>query len=254
VRAKAPLTVARKARLVTGRIGLLEVAILSIALPASSAGLHWLLGRSDFGAYGGGLWIPTACFALGYYYNQLYDSRLIGTPRENAAVIRALASAAFLLALVYLLRPSLRPLESFAASLGIVSTLTGSVALGVRHVLRDVTRAARLRHRVLVLGTNASALRIAHELCTKRNLVEENVRLVREGYSEDAGAPPLPFPIAGELADLDAIVDGRNPTGSGRRRSSSRSPNAGTACRCASSSAAGAAASASRTESTPTRI
>lgn len=194
------------------RIGLFEAAILASVLPLSTWALHWVLGDRFFGAHSGGLWIPTACFAVGYYYNQLYDSRLIGTPSENAAVIRTLASTGFLLALFYLVAPSLRPHESYFASVGLVSTATGAVALGIRHAIRDLMQTARLRHRVLVLGTNAWAYRIARELCVKRHLLQQNVRLVREGPVEEVDGAPSPFPIAGHLVDLDAIVDEFQPS------------------------------------------
>jgi exopolysaccharide biosynthesis polyprenyl glycosylphosphotransferase len=147
------------------------------------------------------------CCAVSFYYNDLYDLRIVRTFGQFAArLFHAFGVAFILLGVLYALSPEIRiPTEPFLVS--VLSTLV--ILLPLRAVLYVVARRKPFLERVLILGTTPLASTLIKEIESRPYL----------GYSvvgvADSTPAPAGFPRAdallGPLDHLGKILDEVQP-------------------------------------------
>ena len=144
---------------------------------------------------------------LCFYYADMYDARSYGDRRELfIRLIQGLGAASFVLAVLYFWFPALiigRGVFLIAAAL--VVSLVGSW----RVILEWLSRRAGPRERLLLVGTNASAINLARELFERR--VELGVEIVGFVDPDPAriGTPVINPGIIGTIDDIPAIARSR---------------------------------------------
>jgi sugar transferase (PEP-CTERM system associated) len=148
----------------------------------------------------------SALCVLCLYYFDLYDSAVLGDPREVLIrLIEVLGIVSLIAALLYYLYPAVR--------LGRGSFLTGILLVGLslaasREVFFVLNRSARFADRAVILGDGPLARSLATEV---KGRPELGIRLV--GY---VSLPSLPgsvhveLPFLGGLEDLPALVRQKN--------------------------------------------
>lgn len=147
------------------------------------------------------------CCIVSFYYNDLYDLRIVRSFREFASrLLRSFGVAFILLAAFYLLFPDTRIAGwSFVSSFLIIVGLI----LPLRAVSYGVMRGYLLAERVLILGTSPLAWKIVDEIESTPHLqytivgVADNVMASRE--------PLLRYPLLGPLEDLAKIIEEHQP-------------------------------------------
>jgi sugar transferase (PEP-CTERM system associated) len=147
----------------------------------------------------------TGVCQISIYYADLYDLRTVVNRAELVLrSLRALGISALLLALIYAFAPAM----ILGEGIFLVSTLVLLVAIiGWRIVFEWVTRFAGTRERLLLVGSGAGAMKLAHELLDRRDLGVDVVGLV----DEDDHIASIPgVPVLGSIADIPAIVRARS--------------------------------------------
>jgi sugar transferase (PEP-CTERM system associated) len=141
------------------------------------------------------------------YYAELYDLRLVADRRELfVRMAQALGSAAFILAALYFWFPDLivgRGVFMIAAALIILLVTGWRVAFewGSRHV--------RPRERLLLVGTNASAIALAREMFERRRDLGIDIVGFVDSDPAMVGAPVINPGVIGTIEDIPAIVRAR---------------------------------------------
>jgi exopolysaccharide biosynthesis polyprenyl glycosylphosphotransferase len=151
--------------------------------------------------------IPALCCIIAFYYNDLYDLRVVRTFGEFAArLLQSFGVALILLAAFYTffseMRISQGPLLS--SLLIIVGLLVPLRAAGYA-----IMRRRAFADRVLVLGTGQLARTLIQEIEAQPQYRYTIVAVaVEAGASDD---PPLPYPVVGPLEHLDKIIEDIRP-------------------------------------------
>ena len=141
------------------------------------------------------------------YLADLYDLRLVTKPRELfQRLSQALAVAAFILAFLYLLMPSLilgRYLFAIAAGLSIV--------LGVlwRLAFAWLSSYVGPSERILLVGTSPSAVALATELFERRHELGVEIVGFVDPDPAKVGTPMINPGVIGTVHDIPAIVEAR---------------------------------------------
>jgi sugar transferase (PEP-CTERM system associated) len=138
------------------------------------------------------------------YYGDLYNFRVVADRRELfIRIVQALGVSAFILAAVYYWFPGLvigRGVFAIAAGLVVV------FVVGWRMAFEWLSRRARPRERLLLVGTSAGAVTLARELFERRQ--ELGVEIVGFIDPDPArlGAPVINPGVVGVVADIPEIV------------------------------------------------
>jgi sugar transferase (PEP-CTERM system associated) len=141
------------------------------------------------------------------YYADLYDLRLLQDRRALfVQIVHALATACFLLAVIYYWFPTLvigRGVFAVAAFIII------AVVIGWRLAFEGLSRRAGPRERLLLVGTTPAALSLARELFERRHDLGVEIVGFVDPDPERIGAPVINPGVIGAVDDIPALVKSR---------------------------------------------
>ena len=151
--------------------------------------------------------LVAAVTQLCLYYADLYNLRLVSDRRELfTGIVQALGSASFILAMVYYWLPDLvigRGVFMIAAFIVI------ALVIGWRLLFEWVSRRVRPRERLLMVGTNPSAVALAREMFERRyDFGVEIVGFVDPDPTRVGDAVINPG-VIGTIEDIPSIVRAR---------------------------------------------
>ncbi len=137
------------------------------------------------------------------YYTDLYDLRVISDRRELfVRAVHALGATSFLLAALYYWFPEL-VIGRGVFILAALCVIT--LVLGWRVVFEWANRHVAPRERLLLVGTNEGAVRLARELYERRNLGVEIVGFIDPDPSR-VGVPVLNPGVVGTIEDIPTVA------------------------------------------------
>ncbi len=133
----------------------------------------------------------SVCCAVSFYYNDLYDLRIVRTFGEFAVrLFHAFGVAFILLAVLYAVFPAIKiSSEPFLGSLLLIL----AILLPLRTVFYVVVRRKPFLERVLILGTTPLAATLIREMQSQPHLGYSIVGVV------DTASAPVGFPLADSL-------------------------------------------------------
>ena len=156
------------------------------------------------------LWQAAAvsmCCIVAFYYNDLYDLRVVRSFSLFASrLLQSFGVALMLLAGFYTLFPDTRIGEGVFASSLVVSA---GLLVPLRAVGYTIMRRQAFADRVLILGTGLLARRVIQEIESRPNFRYAIVGVVDEGNGSDTHG--LSYPVLGPLERLDKIIDDVKP-------------------------------------------
>jgi len=147
--------------------------------------------------------IFSLCCIVAFYYNDLYDLRIVRSFGQFATLLlRGLGMALILLAGFYTIAPDLRAGNGalFSSVLVIVALL-----LPIRAVSYFIVRRRAFSDRVLVLGTGPLARKIMEEIEARPHYLYRIVGVADDGQVLEG--EPLKYPLLGPLEHLGKIAD-----------------------------------------------
>lgn len=148
------------------------------------------------------------CCIVAFYYNDLYDLRIVRSFSEfGSRLLQSFGVALILLAGFYTLFPDTRIAVSgrFASSLLMIV----GVLLPLRAISYTIMRWRAFADRVLLIGTGKLARTLIPEIETRPHYLYTIVGVVDEGSSQEG--PPLRYPLLGPLEHLDKIIEEIKP-------------------------------------------
>ena len=156
------------------------------------------------------LWQSAAvslCCIVAFYYNDLYDLRVVRSFGLFASrLLQSFGVALILLGGFFTVVPGAGIAEApFVSSL----LVSAGLLVPLRAIGYTIMRRRAFADRVLVLGTGGLARRIIHETESRPNFRYAIVGVVEEGNGVDATG--LPYPVLGPLERLDKIIDEVRP-------------------------------------------
>lgn len=156
------------------------------------------------------LWQAAAvslCCIVAFYYNDLYDLRVVRSFSLFASrLLQSFGVALMLLGAFYTLFPATRFAEgAFVSSL----VVSAGLLVPLRAIGYTIMRRRAFADRVLVLGTGALAQRVINEIEARPNFRYATVGVVDDGSSADSSN--FPYPVLGPLERLDKIIDDVKP-------------------------------------------
>jgi exopolysaccharide biosynthesis polyprenyl glycosylphosphotransferase len=151
--------------------------------------------------------VPSVCCIVSFYYNDLYDLRIVRSFAEFASrLLQSFGVALILLAAVYTFAPTMRisngPLLS--SLLLIVGLLVPVRAAGY-----SIMRRHALSDRVLILGTGELARTLIREIDARPHYRYAIVGVADDGHGDASW--PLGHPLRGPLDHLDKIIEEIKP-------------------------------------------
>jgi exopolysaccharide biosynthesis polyprenyl glycosylphosphotransferase len=151
--------------------------------------------------------LPSVCCIVSFYYNDLYDLRIVRSFAEfSVRLLQSFGVALILLGAVYTLAPTMRisngPLLS--SLLIIVGLLVPLRAAGY-----SIMRRHALSDRVLILGTGELARTLIHEIDARPHYRYAIVGVADNGHTDVEGR--LGHPLRGPLDHLDKIIEEVKP-------------------------------------------
>jgi len=182
-------------------------AVLILAAVAGAAWLRFGPDVADLFFLEDGLLkalVITLSFQACLYYGDLYDTRIISDRRELfVRTLQALGIASIGMAVVYLLVPDL-VIGRGVFEIAVICVV--AVTIGWRLAFEWVSRRLGPRERLLLVGTNPAAVKLASELYDRR--IELGVVIVGfvDTDTERVGQPPLNPGIIGTIDDIPALV------------------------------------------------
>jgi exopolysaccharide biosynthesis polyprenyl glycosylphosphotransferase len=147
------------------------------------------------------------CCIVAFYYNDLYDLRVVRSFSLFASrLLQSFGVALILLAGFFTIFPDAGITEGpFVSSL----LVSAGLLVPLRAIGYMVMRRRAFADRVLVLGTGPLARRIIQEIESRPNFRYAITGVVEEGNGVDATG--LPYPVLGPLERLDKILDDVKP-------------------------------------------
>ena len=190
-------------------LAIVEGLLLSLAVAATAFAwghrlfVDWLDVATMLGQAGA----VSLCCIVAFYYNDLYDLRVVRSFSLFASrLLQSFGVALIMLGLFYRMVPDARMAEgTFVSSLLVAAGLL----VPLRAVGYTIMRRRAFADRVLVLGTGPLARRIILEIEARPNFRYAIVGVVDEGNGSDATG--LPYPALGPLERLDKIIDDIKP-------------------------------------------
>lgn len=184
-------------------LGLFAAVSVAIVVWADPLLIDWI----DVGALLAQAFAVSGCCIVAFYYNDLYDLRIVGNLKEFCArLLQSFGVAFVFLAGFYTFFPQASIAEgAFVSSLVIIV----GILLPLRAVAYAIMRLSPFIERVLILGTSPLASRIIEEIEAQPHF---RYRVI--GVADDAkpgGGPPELYPLLGPLAHLGKIVEELRP-------------------------------------------
>lgn len=147
------------------------------------------------------------CCIVAFYYNDLYDLRVVRSFSLFASrLLQSFGVALILLAAFYTLFPATQVREGpFFSSL----VVSAGLLVPLRAIGYFFMRHRAFADRVLILGTGPLALRLLHEIEARPNF-----RYAIAGVADDGAGTAetcLPYPVLGPLERLDKIIEEVKP-------------------------------------------
>lgn len=190
-------------------LAIIEGLVLSLAVAGTAFawGHRLFVDWIDVATMLGQAGAVSLCCIVAFYYNDLYDLRVVRSFSLFASrLLQSFGVALMLLALFYTIFP-----DAGLAERAFVSGLL--VAAGLLVPLRAagymVMRRRAFADRVLVLGAGPLARRVIHEIESRPNFRYAVVGVVDDGSEAEPG--DLPYPVLGPLQRLDKIIDDVKP-------------------------------------------
>jgi len=143
------------------------------------------------------------CCIVAFYYNDLYDLRIVRSFGEFATrLLQGLGVALLMLAGFYAIAPDIRAGNGalFSSVLVIVALL-----LPVRAVGYFIVRRRTFSDRVLIVGTGPLARKIMDEIEARHHYRYRIVGVADDGMAQEG--VPLKYPLLGPLEHLGKIAD-----------------------------------------------
>jgi len=184
---------------------LFEGAVLFAAVPATVFfwGHPLLLDWIDAASFVGQAAVLSLCCIVAFYYNDLYDLRLVRSFSQFAArLLQGLGVALILLAGCYKVFPDMRAGDG--ALLSSLLIIVG-LLLPIRAAGYAFMRRRAFADRVLILGTGPLARKLIEEIEAR-----PHYRYLIAGVADDGQVgsdEPLKYPVLGPLEHLDKIAD-----------------------------------------------
>jgi exopolysaccharide biosynthesis polyprenyl glycosylphosphotransferase len=147
------------------------------------------------------------CCIVAFYYNDLYDLRVVRSFSLFASrLLQSFGVALMLLAVFYTVVPDAGMTEgAFVSGLLVAAGLL----VPLRAIGYLIMRRRAFADRVLVLGAGPLARRVIHEIESRPNFRYSVVGVVDDGSGAEPG--DLPYPVLGPLERLDKIIDDVKP-------------------------------------------
>jgi sugar transferase (PEP-CTERM system associated) len=191
--------------LVIAESGLIIVAV-GVAAYVRLGEWTWIVMSEEHGLPKA-LLIAAVC-QLCLYYCDLYDFRKIADRRDLfVRIAQALGAASFILALIYFWFPNTmigRGVFLVAAIMVI------SLIVGWRVAFEWLTRKLGPRERLLLVGTNVSAVKLAREIFERRHELGIEIVGFIDADPNRVGAPVLNPGVIGTIDDISTIVKERS--------------------------------------------
>ena len=138
-----------------------------------------------------------------FYYNDLYDLTIVHSSRELLIrLLQAAGAASILVALLYLVMPSLALSNGIFVS-SLVIFLIAIIAW--RLLFNRLAYASHLEERVLIVGTGATARMVARQIQSQHDFGYRVIGYIDD--SPDRGNPALNPATLGVAEDIPRIVD-----------------------------------------------
>jgi exopolysaccharide biosynthesis polyprenyl glycosylphosphotransferase len=190
-------------------LAIIEGLVLSLAVAGTAFvwGHRLFVDWLDVATMLGQAGAVSLCCIVAFYYNDLYDLRLVRSFSLFASrLLQSFGVALMLLALFYTIMPDAGMTEgAFVSGLLVAAGLL----VPLRAVGYTVMRHRAFADRVLVLGAGPLALRVIHEIESRPNFRYAVVGVVDDGSAMEPGN--LPYPVLGPLERLDKIIDDVKP-------------------------------------------
>ena len=153
------------------------------------------------------------CLIVSFYYNDLYDLRVVRNFTEFCAnVLPALGIAFFLLFTLFAISKIFPGILVVDSSTVITLLIVVSGVFLIRAVFYRLLRSRTFAERVLILGTSSWAQEIAKEISVASHTGYVVVGFV-DDLNEDLSPDPsvLPYPVVGPLDRLERIISELHP-------------------------------------------
>ena len=190
-------------------LAIIEGLVLSLAVAGSAFawGHRLFLDWLDVAALLGQAGAVSLCCIVAFYYNDLYDLRVVRSfSLFTTRLLQSFGVALLLLALFYALVPDAGMTErAFVSGLLVAAGLL----VPLRAIGYLVMRRRAFADRVLVLGAGPLARQVIHEIESRPNFRYAVVGVVDDGSAAEPG--DLPYPVLGPLERLDKIIDDVKP-------------------------------------------
>lgn len=189
-------------------LAVIEGLVLALAVSASvfAWGHRLFLDWLDVASMLGQAVAVSLCCTVAFYYNDLYDLRVVRSFSLFASrLLQSFGVALILLAGFYTVVPGARITDgAFVSGLLVAAGLV----VPLRAVGYAVMRRRAFADRVLILGTGPMARRIIHEIESRPNFRYAVVGVVDDGVADPAESQ---YPVLGPLERLDKIIEDVNP-------------------------------------------
>jgi exopolysaccharide biosynthesis polyprenyl glycosylphosphotransferase len=190
-------------------LAIIEGFVLSLAVSATvfAWGHRLFIDWLDVAAMLGQAGAVSLCCIVAFYYNDLYDLRVVRSFSLFASrLLQSFGVALILLAVFYTIVP-----DAGIAEGPFVSGLLVAAGLFVplRAIGYMIMRRRAFADRVLILGTGPLARRIIHEIEARPNFRYAVVGVVDDNTGAELGE--LPYPVLGPLERIDKIIHDVKP-------------------------------------------
>ncbi len=190
-------------------LAIIEGLVLSLAVAGTAFawGHRLFVDWLDVAAMLGQAGAISLCCIVAFYYNDLYDLRVVRSFSLFASrLLQSFGVALMLLAVFYTVVPDAGMIEgAFVSGLLVAAGLL----VPLRAIGYMIMRRRAFADRVLVLGAGPLARRVIHEIESRPNFRYAVVGVVDDGSGAEPG--DLPYPVLGPLERLDKIIDDVKP-------------------------------------------
>lgn len=189
----------------------LEIAMLVTALGAIGlfGPMHSSLGVTDLNSAIQRVIAPVLCLVVSFYYNDLYDLRVVRSFTHFCTQVpQALGVAFILLAVVSTMSPGARVdgTSSSVSTAGALVIVMGPVFL-IRAICYSLLRSRTFAERVLILGSSPLAQKIVEEIKATPYTGYSVVGLVDDyGRTSLSDTPSSEYVLLGPLDCLESII------------------------------------------------
>ena len=190
-------------------LAIIEGMVFSLAVAATgfASGHRLFVDWLDVVTMLGQAGAVSLCCIVAFYYNDLYDLRVVRSFSLFASrLLQSFGVALMLLAVFYTIVPDAGMTErAFVSGLLVAAGLL----VPLRAIGYTIMRRRAFADRVLVLGAGPAAKRLIQEIEARPNFRYAVVGVVDDGSGAEHG--DLPYPMLGPLERLDKILDDVKP-------------------------------------------